>query len=506
MAAAPGAAQGPPLRAVEVVREDVFDAAESRAWPFRVATWLHVTTRERVVRREVLLVPGAPWDSARAAETERNLRALGIFRRVRLDTLTTDSGLVARVTTRDGWTTRPVFSLSTSGGQAAVAAGVREDNLLGLGARFSAEYRTNPDREQVILAFRQPRAIGSRVLVSARADFRSDGRDYRAGAGLPYLSLSSRASALASGLTFDGDVLRFRDGDPRPAEVLRRRYALLRADGGWAPVASPRGFVRVAALAQLRRDDFVDTALVGAAPFPSTVTGAVGIGLAARRADFAIVRNVRSFLREEDVDLSRAAALTLLAAPAAWGYPRDGIGVALGLQAGFRIPAGFVQLGASANGLWTGAGLDSGTVVARATVVVQPHPMHVVTVGGTAGWQEDQVPGEEFDLGLTSGPRAFPLHAFTGDRSYFVTAEYRWTAWEDLYGLAGIGAAAFVDHGGAWYAGSTRRTGTNLGAGLRFGSSRTSQGSAGRLDLAWRVANDREPAGWVISVGQAVRF
>jgi hypothetical protein len=35
-----------------------------------------------------------------------------------------------------------------------------------------------------------------------------------------------------------------------------------------------------------------------------------------------------------------------------------------------------------------------------------------------------QYPIEEFDLGLTFSPRANPIHAFTGDRAFFTSAEY----------------------------------------------------------------------------------
>ena len=38
--------------------------------------------------------PGEPYDSAKVAESERNLRRLGVFRSVKIDSTSTDSGLV----------------------------------------------------------------------------------------------------------------------------------------------------------------------------------------------------------------------------------------------------------------------------------------------------------------------------------------------------------------------------------------------------------------------------
>ena len=91
----------------------------------------------------------------------------------------------------------------------------------------------------------------------------------------------------------------------------------------------------------------------------------------------------------------------------------------------------------------TGGGLDSGTVRLSGTWFVQPVRRHSLTLFAQAGWQENPVPGEEFDLGLGRGPRAFYAHAFTGDRFVNFTAEYRWTAAEDLGDVIGPRAGGF---------------------------------------------------------------
>lgn len=69
------------IRRVQLVRRDIFDPSE-RGWVARMANKLHFQTQPPVIRREILLRPGDQYDSALVAESERNLRALGIFRRV----------------------------------------------------------------------------------------------------------------------------------------------------------------------------------------------------------------------------------------------------------------------------------------------------------------------------------------------------------------------------------------------------------------------------------------
>jgi hypothetical protein len=77
---------------------------------------------------------------------------------------------------------------------------------------------------------------------------------------------------------------------------------------------------------------------------------------------------------------------------------------------------------------------------------------------------------------------------------------------DNLFKLVGLGVAGFVDHGGAWYAGSRRRVGWDAGVGLRLGASRATATDALRFDLARRFATDVEDAGWVLTVGKGFAF
>jgi hypothetical protein len=220
-----------------------------------------------------------------------------------------------------------------------------------------------------------------------------------------------------------------------------------------------------------------------------------------------VVRNFRSFAREEDVDLSSTFLVGAYAAPKAFGYDRDGLGLQGNAGTGLRTPGGFVTLRANATGLVSSAGLDSGTVRLTGMWLAQPSRTHALVVLGQVGWQRDPVPGEEFDLGLSRGPRAFYAHAFTGDRLVNLLVEYRWTAIENLWEVLGLGFAGFVDYGGAWYSGFRRRTGTDAGFGVRLGPSRSTDVDAVvSIDVARRFQTDIQRAGWAVVVRRGVRF
>ena len=176
------------------------------------ATRLHIKTRAATIRRELLFQPGEPYDSARIAESERNLRALGVFRRVRIDTVRTDSGLVARVVTKDGWSTKADWRFRSTGGEVAFTIGLVEDNLLGTASSAPCATGRTRTASSVTLGF--PAAPAVRRRGRAGAGLRGPlGRTaQRPRLEQPFYSLTSRRGFRIEAEDRDERVLRFFDG------------------------------------------------------------------------------------------------------------------------------------------------------------------------------------------------------------------------------------------------------------------------------------------------------
>ncbi|MEP7325294.1 MAG: hypothetical protein ABI836_05030 [Gemmatimonadota bacterium] len=501
----PGDSAPAVVRAVEIRRNDVFDSTEAHNWLFRLANRLHITTRASVVRREILLRPGEIYDSAAAAETARNLRALGIFRRVVVDTVHGDSGLTLRVETSDGWSTRPDYRFKSTGGQADYTIAFIEDNVLGTATQASVRYRHSVDRTSTSFGFLQPRFIWPSLRLGTIFQDRSDGRRFSALVGKPFYAQSSRNSLLFLYDDRNERILRFFEGERVASDSVRRDYQLLKVEGAVAIRASDRGYLRAGISAQFRKDRYRRES-ASAFSTPDEATYAAGPFVEWRRGRYMLTRSYQGFGREEDVDISTLVRIGLIAAPRAFNYQRDGIAPQIQAKTGTSFGAGFLFADLLADGLYDRNGLDSGSVVVAGTLVLQPGTRHTFIAHGDAGWLKQPLSGQEFDLGLGSGPRAFRSHAFTGDRTFYSTAEYRYVVKEELWQLVGIGLAGFVDYGGAWYDGSTRRTGWDAGIGVRLGASRASGVEAIRIDLARRFATDVEGAGWVIAVGKGLTF
>ena len=493
------------VRAIEIRAHDIFAPGDARGLIPKVANGLHITTRPSIVRRELLIRPGDQYDSARVAETERNLRALRVFRRVRVDSVRTDSGLVLRVTTQDAFSTRADARIKVSGGSRTWSVALDELNLFGTATRLGVRYRKTPDRSAVLTQFQRQRLFANRVGVTAFYDDRSDGRILYGSVDQPFFSLSSSSSWYASGEERDERVLRFFGGNPMARDTLSRRFWLGSAGVSFAPRAGPGGYLRWGVAAQVRRDDFAferreDT-------LANSVTGAVGGYVQWRAARFLVSSGFEGFGRDEDVDLSTLFHLGVYLTPKGLGYREDGIVPNVTARTGLGWRGGFARLGVTALARITDAGvIDSGSVHVGSMVVLTPSPRQVAVLHASHGWQRNPVPGAEFDLGLDVGPRGFPTHAFTGDRAFFLTAEYRYTVTDNFLRSAGLGLAAFGDYGGAWYHGSPRRTGYALGVGFRFGLTLATDLEPVRVDLARIGGSGIDKGRWEIAIGKGFVF
>jgi hypothetical protein len=465
---------------------------------------MHATTRLSTIRRELLFHPGELFDSARVAESERNLRRLGVFRSVAIDTLHRGEGVVVRVRTADGWSTKPEFRFRSSGDQVIYTMALQEENLLGTASQAGIRYRKTPDRSSVLLNFRRPRLFAGKVGIDLQYDNRSDGRAYYAQVAQPFFSLSSPFAFRADFDHREERILRYFEGEPLARDTLQRRYTLAGAAASWAISAGSSGYLRWGVQGQLRREDFVPHSVGG--PVAETWTAAIGPYLHWRRARFVVSRGFRGVGRAEDIDLSTTILGGVLLAPRALGYEADGIGTFFSGRTGGVAKNSFGYLDLTATAMLSSRGVDSASVHGAVTWSWQPGPRHFGIVHGAFGAQHRPRPGQEFDLGLGLGPRASRIHAFTGDRAFFTSAEYRYNLTDELLHVASLGIATFMDYGGAWYDGSPMRTAVQAGIGFRIASVRSPGVEAVRLDLARRFANGSEPAGWAIVIGKGFPF
>ena len=489
---------------VIVVNHNVFAAVgDAPGFLARLANALHVPTRPWVIRRALLVNPGDPYDSARIAETERALRGLFVFSRVRLDTMRLRGRLALRVETTDGWSTKPQLGYSSAGGDASWLLGLVEENLLGTATSLTAVYNKTPDRNIVDLAYLNPHFVGRRARLAAEYAGKSDGKRGLWFVGVPFYETAARRALATDGEAASERVLVFRDG--ALDTTVQRRALRLGVTAGFAPHATTRDYVRLWLGGEWRREDFAAESTA----FPRSRFGTVGGGVEAGHVRFQVLERFNSFARREDVDLSQLLHVGLWAAPRAWGYPsgQAGVGPDLAGQVSALWSSGFAVLRGAANGVYGANGLDFGRVAGSLTVASQNLRRQTLLFHVEGRALRRPKPGAEFDLWLMQkGPRVFGIHQFTGTRMVWLVLEDRVLVSDELWGLVGVGVAPFLDYGGAWYADERARLGGDVGLSLRFGPTRAVRGDVGEFAIGYRFGQGVTGSRWGVSIRKGLAF
>jgi len=490
-----------------VVNRNVFNLADDApGFLAHAANALHVTTRAGVIRRALLVNPGDRYDSARVAESERALRSLYVFSRVRMDTTRLDGRLALRVATTDGWSTKPQLGYSAAGGDVTWLAGLVEDNLLGTATSLIAVYNHTPDRNIFTLGYVSPHFFSRRVRLQALYSAKTDGKRGDWLVGVPFYETAARHALSIDGQAASERVLVFRDG--LRIDSIERRALRFGVTAGLAPHATSRDYLRLWVSGRWRREDFAPE-VPAPTVFPRSTFGTVGAGLDVGHVRFQVLERFNSYARREDVDLSQLFHFGVWAAPRAWGYPSDraGIGTEVGAQLSALWPGGFAVLNGAGNGVFTAGMPDSGRVAGALTVASQNLRGQTLIVHLEGARLRRPAPDALFDLwNGHKGPRVFGIHQFTGTRMAWLAVEDRVLVADDVWGLMGVGVAPFFDYGGAWYADEPARLGGDLGVSLRLGPTRAVRGDVAEFAIGYRFGKGFSGSRWGFAIRKGVTY
>lgn len=498
------------IDSVHVHVENVFsDETEDEHWIYRTANSLRFKTRQGVVERELLFEAGDSLDLAILAETERNLRALDLFRTVEVDTVVEDDRVLAVVRTRDAWSTLPIIEGSfASDGTLTGRIGLTERNVLGTGNFLSLAYRKSTDRDGGEISSRWRRLSGTQIDLSADLSLLSDGDVAAWSISDPFRSLEDRFTLRFGGAAADRRQLQYRTFSSTRRDTTRFRQHLYAASVtvGFAPIATPSKVVRLRATAAVRNERYLLEPEDGQPlTVPDSLFTDIGLFASLEYPRYRVVDYVDG-LNQQDVDLSSGITVGLRFAPEAFGYARTGVGGYFAARTGMSLGPVLMRAGLVAGGLFNSAGLDSGRVVASVTGGVVTSNRHATLLHVQGGLLNSPAPGQEFDLGFSTPPRSFEPHAFVGTRALWGTVEHRWYALPRILDQFGAALAAYFDFGGAWYADQDPRWGSEIGIGLRTSSRLAPDAESSRIDLGFRLGAGLDGSRFVLSVGTGFAF
>ena len=492
-------AAGARIGAIRVTPQEIFDTAlpEEDTSLFRLANKAHVRTRDSTIETQLLFRSGEPYDPRLLAETERVLRRSRYLHDARITPVAWHDGVVdIEVVTTDVWTLNPGLSYGRKGGANTSGFALEELNLLGLGTQLSIDHSSGVDRDSTTFLYRDRQLGHSWWRLALDYSNNSDGRNQGLLLDHDFYALDSRWAAGGS----------FRDDDRiDPRYDLGERVGEYRSQvkfgtayGGGSAGLVAGHVVRYTAGVTFDERDYSAVPGSALATLPPPDLKLVYPWVAAEwvEDDFREARNRDQIERTEDFEYGWRARAQLGFADGAFGADRSAVlfdtRISRGLEVGRRQTwlfsaalSGRHEDGEFADTILTGS--------ARWYLRQSDRRLLFAALGFDAGHRLDA--DRQILVGGDTGLRGYPLRYQGGEGRWLFTLEQR--AFSNWYPfrLVNVGAAAFVDVGGAWGDNphGTRAQGvlSDVGVGLRLGNSRSALGNVLHIDLAFPLNGGR---------------
>ena len=521
------------IRNIEIQVRDVFDDPDS-GYFYKTANRLKISSRESVIRRELIFKSGEPYDKFVVDESLRNLRRLSFVRDPRIITNVDGDHIDIVVSVQDTWTLFPQIGWSSGGGDNKTSIGIAESNLLGYGKRLELLYAKDDGIKNQQAVYEDDLFLGSRDRLLLGQFLRSDGYRSVASFGRPFRSLVEPSAWVINGEGFDLVEKLYQDGDER--YIFRQKHFDI--NGGYT-------ISKGTADELLRRytfgydfqqdtfspadeDDYKDVDVD-----PNDVSHDPNLLAEDRRfsGPFVSYRQIKPeyislnyidrFDRVQDFNLGQELFVKSGYAPEALGSASNNVFFAFsasegrkfsdtafirgGLGGSTRIEPDYVQ-----NTILQAESKYYNVLGERCFLGV-PIGRHTLASSFLALYSADLDKDQEFLLGATTGLRGYKSRTFTGDSLMLLNLEDRFYLVDDVLKLFSVGGAFFADIGGT----STEGLGdiikdrlyADVGYGLRIGFPRASGGTVWRIDVAYPLrdgpdgSNQGEPR-FLFTIGQ----
>jgi outer membrane protein assembly factor BamA len=497
-----------------IENQNVFDLdnpLEDR-WLYRAANFLHIRTRPKVIRRQLLFREGDTYSLRDTEESARILRGNPYIGDAAIEPVNYKDGIVdLKVKTRDVWTLGVGTSFGRKGGKNSGGFGIEEDNLLGTGTSIAANYKSTVDRDVKMLSLANKHLGGSLYEAAITFADNSDGFERFIRFGKPFFSLDSRESIggyVLSSRRIDslydrGDTISEFDHKLKNYEMnIGWSKGLI---GGWTRRLST-GIVYEDHRFRATPDTLSESLIPGDREYLFPF-----LDLEIIEDNYETVSNFNQINETEDLHLGARFKIKI-------GYSNESV---TSSDSGFHFNSALskgLQLGETNTilfGWQLGGRLMSGkSEDIRVSTQTNyhwrqsSHRMFYAGLKGTVGKKLDL--DNQLLLGGDSGLRGYPLRYQGGNASALLTLEQRvYTDWYP-FRLFRVGGAVFFDAGRTW--GSNPVGAENLGLlkdvgiGLRIGNSRSGIGRMIHVDLAFPLDGESDIKGVQLVIDSKIGF
>jgi len=491
--------EGAPVRQVTVHCLDIFEPLPPGRFRalYRTANRLHVRTRSGTIRSQLLVAPGEVWSADRVQESERLLRDLDYVQPDPIVSRVVNDSVDVAVVTHDQWTTQPELNLERGGGATFGAVGFTERNLLGLGLAVSVVARNEPTGRTRSGEINGRRLFGTQLEAQLKSGTGAGGNSSSFYVRNPFRSVDDPRAWTISRSEYTATQFLFQSGSvaahfPFEYETGQVEYSFGRRYGD--------GLVRRFALSLAQLDRKYGTSVLEPNAPASFAGGPESVKLRWAAASVTFWhphwlerRNSETFDIVEDFDVGSLVSMEggytmrVLGSTADEGIARVRLETG---QETRRFGFGFAR-GRLSTRMRGGPRETLGHLEAR---WIQQPTSRMTIVFATLGEAADRAPREvQSIVGGLNGLRAYPVQALAGTEVWRFNAETRWVAAHEVWHLASVGGAAFLDAARPWGTGGDKEPWhRDVGFGLRLAFPRASLRQVARFDVALPLSPSRD--------------
>ncbi|MCC6933114.1 MAG: hypothetical protein IT292_07655 [Deltaproteobacteria bacterium] len=521
------------IRSITVEVRDVFDEPDLGVF-YRTANNLKVTTREKVIRRELIFRVGDVYDPFVIAESVRHLRALSSIRDVKIKTTFEGQNVDIHVSVQDTWTLFPQITYSLGGGSDKQSIGIVDSNFLGEVKRVEFFYAQEENREKIQGVYEDDLLFGTKNKLLLGQFFRSDGYRSVASLGKPFRSLVEDYAWITNAESYDLVDKLHKNGDER--YIFRHNH--LDFNGGYTySEGSPEK--------QLRRYTFgydymndkfkepsmndysdveVDYDSVSHDPnmLPDErIFSGPFFSYRNIEPEFISLNHIDKFERIQDFNLGLEYFAKIGYAPELLGSRDSTMFLASSISHGYRLDtASFFRNSFSASSrvntdnvtnVIIGVEMKYYNYLGDRCFFGYPFGKHTIAGNFQAYFTDNLDKDKEYLLGAFSGLRGYKDRTFSGQNYMLLNLEDRIFYVEDVLKLFSVGSAFFLDVGGTSNNGLGSIIENNLygdiGFGLRIAFPRAAGSTVWRFDIAYPLRDGPDGSSqfkprFLITIGQ----
>ncbi|MFH1379206.1 MAG: BamA/TamA family outer membrane protein [bacterium] len=487
-------------------RQNVFDLNDpaQQNFLFILANNIHITTKERFMRKQLLFKEGDRFNPYVIDESERLLRDFDFLRNARMRINDhTDTKKSLDVYTRDAWSTIPELSYGTEGGEETWSIGIKEKNLLGLGKTAAAYYKKDLDRTYKEFYYEDPAFFYPRWKLGFNYQHDGGRRSNFEYMARPFYSSVSPWSWFAFNEDSELPIKLYADGDEFANYERNRREVQL---GGGVSIGSTLSNLNRVRMSYFKRkDDFLLESPVSSAPaLEAKQMTAVKLSYEYKKLDYYKQQYVNTFDRIEDFNRGNELFIEYGYAPKRWDSDRTRHLAALTEQKGLTF--------FGHNGLFAAVSGETRVEYGKAVnflsfyhlyhyIKIRQHQTLVSSLNFEHGINID--PEEQILLGGATGLRGYSIKQFSGNKKLLFNMELRSFWIHDFLKLVSIGGILFFDSGFNWHEGRSvdlSNLRSDVGFGLRLDPTRGRGSNPFNISLAYALNKNDRNHRWVVTI------